>query len=316
MKKIVQVIPKGPNSILAISGVSTIFRMAQKLGLPIEYQTLSCTGTRTVQIGEFTMETDDCIQPGSEADLIIIPSVTDEPDRAIARNQDLIRWLRTMQQQGSQVVSLCTGAYLLAATGILNGQEASSHCNAIMDLRRRYPLVHWVPEKIITDHGGIYTSGGTLSSFNVLIYLLGKHYDKRIAHHIAKFIQLEYPRHSQKPFFIFANQRNHTDKKILQIQDYLEKHIDQSFTLDEIARRFGISRRSLNRKFKEATGDTPQSYMQKIKIEQAKSLLENENLSISEVVYEIGYTDGHSFRKLFKKITGLLPSEYKRRYAR
>ncbi len=316
MKRIVQVIPNGQNSIFAISGVSTIMGMAQKKGLPIDYSILSAQDNGEITVGAFSLQTDGRTNQSVKADIIIIPSIVGEPDWVLRENKDLILWLIEQEKKGAQLVSLCTGAYLLAATGLLNNKEASSHCEAISDLRRRFPLVKWVPEKIITDHAGIYTSGGTISSFNVLIYLLEKFFDKQIANNIAKIIQLEYPRKSQKPFYIFANQRNHRDEKILAIQDYLENQVGNPLNLNQVARRFGISRRSLNRKFKEATGDNPQTYIQKARIEQAKVLLESDHLSINEVIYEIGYSDGHSFRKLFRKVTGLLPSEYRKKYSR
>ena len=315
MRKIVQLIPKGRNSALAVSGVSTIFRMAQSHGLPLEYAVLSAQDSKMIQMDDFTLQADEMMKHQADIDLIIIPSLVGDPSMTLSQNEELIDWLKQMREKDTQIASLCTGAYLLAATHLLDGHEASSHFAAIDDLRQRFPLVKWMPEKIITDRDGMYTSGGTLSAFNLLIYLLGKYFDKSSAHRIAKIIQIDYPRKSQKPFYILSNQKNHADEQILQIQQYLEQHVNQSLNLNQLARQFGLSRRSLNRRFKAATGDHPLAYIQKTKVEQAKAWLEKEDITINEVIYKIGYNDGPSFRKIFKRITGMLPNEYKQKFA-
>lgn len=308
------VIPKGDNSPLAITGVSTIMHLAQSYGLPIHYQMISAHRSKSVHSGHITLNAHAKLADPVKADLILVPSIVGNPVQSLAQNQHLVDWLKDYRSRGAQIASLCTGAYLLAATGLLNGLEASSHCSAIEDLKTRFPSVKWAPEKIITDAKGLYTSGGTLSSFNVLIYLLAKHFDNEIAHKIAKFIQLDYPRNSQKPFFIVANQKNHTDELILAIQQHMEQQADVLINLDALAREFGLSRRSLNRRFKAATGDTPQTYIHRIKIEQVKQWLEHEDVTIGEAVYRIGYKDEQAFRSLFKKMTGMLPSAYQQRF--
>lgn len=311
--QIIQVLPNGENSAVAVSGVSTIFKMAQSLGLSLQYSVVSAQPSKLVRVGEFSLETANLLPQIPLPDLVIIPSIVGDPAKTIQQNESLVNWLRIAHAEGVKIATLCTGAYLLAATGLLNGLPASSHCAAIRDLQQRFPKVKWMPEKIITDQNGLYTSGGTFSSFNLLIYLLAKYFDKQIALQTARFLQIDYPRFSQKPFYIFANQKNHADKIILQIQQHLEKHWQQQFNLNEIARQFGLSRRSLNRRFKLATGNTPQAYIQKIKIEQAKVLLEKDQLSINQIMHQLGYNDELFFRKLFVKITGELPSHYRKK---
>jgi len=266
-------------------------------------------------MGPFRVTPDTTIREVKQTDLIIIsPLIFTDNQAILDENQTLIDWVRDVYQQGSEVISLCTGAYLLAATGLLDGKEASSHVSAIADLQRRYPAVIWRKEKIITDQEGLMTSGGALSSLNVLIYWLMKYYDKPTIWHIAKNLQIDYPRASQKPFYIFANQKNHTDELILQIQEYLEQHQGEAINFDELAHKYHISRRSLNRRFKNATGESLRTYQQRVLIEKAKEYLEVKSMTVQELAYTLGYVDVNSFRNLFHKITGTLPHEYQRRF--
>lgn len=315
MKKVALLIPEGKTSPLAITGASTIFRLGQQYGLPIDYRILASQKEAHLDAGKLILKTDAELDEHSFYDFLVIPSIIGSPDISLNMNRELCQYVKTAYQRGSQIVSMCTGAYLLAETGLLNGQEASSHYGAIGDLKERFPQVKWKADKIITDQDGLYTSGGTLSSFNVLIYLIEKHFDKEIAYTIARLIQMDYPRKSQKPFYIFSNQKKHEDQLILDIQNHLENALDQQINLSRICREFGISRRSLNRRFKQATGENPLSYIQRIKVEQAKRWLEGNELPINEITTNLGYQDLESFRKVFKKISGLLPSEYRRKLA-
>ncbi|MDW3647577.1 MAG: helix-turn-helix domain-containing protein [Bacteroidia bacterium] len=313
MKKLALLIPEGKSSPLAITGVSTICKLGQQYGLAIDYKILSTQKEAHLDAGKFILKSDERIEQGAFYDFLIIPSIIGPVDDSLRLNKDLCAFVKNSYEKGSKIISMCTGAYLLAETGLLDGYEASSHYAAIDDLKNRFPQVHWKADKIITDQDGLYTSGGTLSSFNVLIYLMEKYFDKEIAYSIAKVIQMDYPRNSQKPFYIFSNQKNHEDELILNIQNHLEKTLDQQISLHQICHRFGISRRSLNRRFKQATGENPQIYIQRIKVEQAKRWLESSGKHINEITTNLGYQDLESFRKVFKKISGLLPSEYRRK---
>lgn len=315
MKKMALLIPEGKTSPLAITGASTICRLGQEYGLPIEFNILSSKDEALLDAGKLILKSDARIHDAYFYDFLIIPSIIGPAQVSIDLNQELCEYVKASYQSGSNVISMCTGAFLLAETGLLNGREASSHYGAIDELKKRFPGVNWKADKIITDQDGLYTSGGTLSSFNVLIYIMEKYFDKEIAYTIAKVIQMDYPRKSQKPFYIFSNQKKHEDQLILAIQEYMEKSLDKQINLHGICLEFGISRRSLNRRFKQATGENPQTYIQRIKVEQAKRWLEGSELHINEITSNLGYTDLESFRRIFKKISGLLPSEYRRKLA-
>ncbi|HAS44853.1 MAG TPA: AraC family transcriptional regulator [Microscillaceae bacterium] len=314
MKNISILLPFGNHSI-SLSSTVTILDIAQRSGCALSYQIVSANNKQPVQMGPFRVTPDMTIREVKQTDLIIIsPLIFIDNQAILDENRALIEWVRHLYQRGSEVISLCTGAYILAATGLLAHKEASSHVSAIADLQRRYPAVTWRKEKIITDQEGLMTSGGALSSLNVLIYWLMKYYDKSTVRRIAKGLQIDYPRESQKPFYIFSNQKNHTDELILQIQEYLEEHQGEAIHFDELAHKYHISRRSLNRRFKNATGESLRTYQQRVLIEKAKEYLEAKPITIQELAYTLGYVDVNSFRNLFHKITGTLPHEYQRRF--
>lgn len=311
----VLIVPRGRNNPVSLAGMASIMHFATENGLPFTFELWGAHGTDPVRMSEFLAIPAGDMSSELKPDFIFIPPAIGPIEQALAQNKDMIEWLGNMYEQGAKLASFCMGAYFLAETGLLDGKEASSHCDAIADLRLRYPNVKWVPEKIIADQQGLYSSGGTFSSFNLLIYLLEKYGDPLVARHIARFLQLDYPRQSQVPFYRLINQQSHQDAQIQAVQQYMQEHLDQVFSLDEVATEHGLSRRSLNRRFKAATGESPQTYRQKLRVEQARRWLENGRYSVKEVVYQLGYQDEPSFRKLFKRHTGMTPMDYKRKFA-
>lgn len=314
MKNISILLPFG-NHAISIASTITILDIAQRMNCSLEYQLVAPRSKRLVDMKPFKLKADATIAEITSTDLIIIsPIVAGAQQEVLTQNQPLIDWVKAQYEAGAEVVSLCTGAYILAATGLLAGKEASSHFSAIKDLQKRFPEVLWRKEKIITEQERLITSGGALSSLNALIYWLLKYYDKRRIMTIAKNLQLEYPRASQKPFYIFANQKNHQDALVLKVQEYMEQHQGGLLNFDALAEKHHISRRSLNRRFRNATGESLRSYQQRILVERAKEYLENQTITIQELAYALGYVDVNSFRNLFHKVTGTLPYEYQKKF--
>ena len=316
MKDIVLVIPEGETSAVAITGITTVFDLANRIAGPVFHvRVASHTALSEVHLGRYGVKIDAHLDDIEQTDLVIIPPLTRQQKQGIDRNQALLRWLLRMRAEVEvELGSVCTGAYFLAATGLLNGREASSHWAWIHELKHLYPEVKWVPEYIITDTDGLYTSGGTFSAFNLILYLVEKFVGKEVAIRISKELQIDYGRSSQLPFMIFSNQKNHTDQQILEIQQFMEENFESSLRLDELSRRFGMSRRNLIRRFKAATGNTPRTYIQRLRIEEAKRILESSESNISQTMFAVGYTDVNTFRELFQRYTGLLPSQYRRKF--
>ncbi|RYZ54831.1 MAG: helix-turn-helix domain-containing protein [Sphingobacteriales bacterium] len=255
----------------------------------------------------------DClISDITKTDLIIIPSAM--PGEDSEDQQRMHDWITTQYKAGAEVASMCSGAFILASTGIMDGRSCSTHWSFADRFREMYPNVKLQPDKLVTDENGIYTNGGAYSFLNLVLYLVEKYYDRQTAIYLSKIFQIEPERNSQSAFTIFTGQKQHGDTLILEVQEYIEQHISERISVEDMSARFAIGRRNFDRRFIKATGNTPVEYAQRVKIESAKKALESCRKTVSEVMYEVGYSDVKAFREVFRRITGLSPQEYKTRY--
>lgn len=264
--------------------------------------------------GLYTVNVDCALDEVGETDLIIIPPMSGDMETAVLENREYVDWIRMQYERGAEVASLCVGAFILAETGLLNGQECSTHWKTVNEFRKKYPEVELVDYRIITDHNGLYTSGGANSYWNLLVYVVQKFTNRDIAIRTSKYFEVEIDRNNQAPFMIFEGYKLHPDEPILDAQDYIEKHYKERITIAFLSEKFNMSRRTFQRRFKAATHETVIEYLQKIRMEAAKKMLELNRLSIGEVMFEVGYNDPTAFRDVFKKITGITPSVYKSKY--
>jgi transcriptional regulator GlxA family with amidase domain len=249
-----------------------------------------------------------------KTDLIIIPAVNKDFDSSIKLNKKLIGWLKSQYDQGAEIASICTGAFLLASSGLLEGKTCSTHWAAADRFKELFPDVKLATDQLITDENRLYTNGGAFSFLNLVLYLVEKYYDRQTAIVCSKVFQIDIDRHSQSPFTIFQGQKNHGDELIQKAQEIIEKKLDERISMEYLSSKLAISRRSFDRRFIKATGNTPIEYLQRVKIEAAKKFLETSGKTINEIMYQVGYSDMKAFREVFKKVTGMSPLEYKNRY--
>lgn len=264
--------------------------------------------------GLLTVNPQTHISAISKTDLIIIPSLVGNYQKAMKGNKLLIDWIAEQYKCGAEIATMCTGTFMLASAGLLDGRNCSTHWAAANTFRTLFPNVNLQPEKVITDEYGIYTSGGAYSFLNLLIYLVEKCYDRPTAIYCSKVFQIDLERQSQSPFAIFTGQKLHGDEMVQKAQAYLESKVDEKISVEDLSSRFAIGRRNFDRRFIKATGNTPVEYAQRVKIESAKKEFENTRKTINEVMYEVGYSNSKGFRELFKKITGMSPAEYRSKY--
>lgn len=292
------------NNFMAMRGAPAVFNI-QLVGLEKE---------TPVSGGKFTVNADALIGDINKTDLIIIPAIDGNLQETVQENKDFLPWIIHQYGQGAEIASLCVGAFILAATGLVNGKKCATHWVAENEFRKLHPEVELVTERIITEEYGIYSSGGAFSYLNLILHLIEKYTNREMAMLCAKIFAIEIERSNQSRFIMFNGQKDHDDDDIRAAQEYIEKNYTEKLSVDELASTFALGRRSLERRFKKATANTVVEYIQRVKIEAAKKDLETSRKTVNEIMYDVGYSDTKAFRTTFKKITGLSPVEYKSRY--
>lgn len=263
--------------------------------------------------GQVAIEAHGKMETVTHTDLLIIPSVISIED-TLARHPTAVPWIRSIYDSGADVAAICTGAFVLAETGLLDGKTATTHWGVADLFRQRYPRVHLKPERLITESDRIFTSGGSNACFDIALYLVRKYCGDDVARKLAKSFLHDLDRTSQAPWIAFQNREMHNDKAIRKAQKQLENHYSRPFNFNTLSREIGMSRRTFERRFKAATGDSPLQYLQRIRVEAAKQMLESGDLSFDEIVYAVGYEDGSFFRKVFRQTTGLSPKRYRQKW--
>lgn len=264
--------------------------------------------------GMFSVHTDRQIKEIKKTDLVFIPALFGDMKTAIDKNKVLIPWIEEQYDKGAEIASLCVGAFLLASTGLLNGKKCSTHWGFMNEFRQMFPEVEMVEGNIVTEEKRIYSSGGANSYWNLLLYLVEKYTNRETAILASKYFAIDIDRDSQAAFAMFKGQKDHGDKEVRKAQEYIEKNIHERITIDELADKMAVSRRTFERRFKQATNNSVLEYIQRVKIEGAKRSFESSRKNINEVMFDVGYTDTKAFRTIFKRITGLTPIEYRNKY--
>lgn len=264
--------------------------------------------------GLFVVHCDVQLKDVKHTDLVFIPALFGDMQTAINKNKNLIPWIKKQYGNGSEIASLCVGAFLLASTGLLNGKKCSTHWGFQNEFREMFPDVEVVEGSIITEENRIYSSGGANSYWNLLLHLVEKYTDRETAILASKYFAIDIDRESQTAFAMFKGQKSHTDDAVKKAQYYIEKNVQEKISVDDLTEIVSVGRRSFERRFKLATNNTVLEYIQRIKVEAAKRSFESSRKNITEVMFDVGYTDTKAFRTIFKKITGLTPIEYRNKY--
>ncbi|RFZ82904.1 helix-turn-helix domain-containing protein [Mucilaginibacter terrenus] len=320
MKHVSILIPRGETS---LSNIEATYKMFTKVNEAMDrmkkppvfkVQLVGLSNETTLTNGLFIIKPDLTINDVSKTDMVIIPAVHGDMAKVISDNADFVPWLIKQYKAGAELVSLCIGAFLLASTGLLKGRSCTTHWLAADEFKLMFPDVKVMPYKIITDEGGIYTSGGAYSSLNLILYLVEKFAGRDMAIKSSKMFEIDIERNSQSLFMMFHGQKDHDDDVIKRAQDFIEHNYSGKITVDQLASTLALSRRHLERRFKKATSNTVVEYMQRVRIEAAKMSLETMRENVNEVMYNVGYTDTKAFRETFKRITGVSPIEYRNKY--
>jgi transcriptional regulator GlxA family with amidase domain len=253
--------------------------------------------------------------PDNQINLILIPSFsTDDMSQTINKNHAYIPWLKQQFQKGAEIATFCTGVFLLAATGLLNGKVATTHVDACPAFSSAFPGVILRGDKTVTEDGRLFTSGGSTSSFHLLLHLVQKYCSRDVAIKIAKIFAIDMDRQNQSYFSTFQPSRDHNDNIVAMVQQKIEANYQDAETIEELIKDVPSSRRNVLRRFKQITGIPPIEYLQQIRIEAAKKLLEQTNQHMGEVIFSSGYNDPKAFRRIFRKIVGMTPTAYREKF--
>ncbi len=228
-------------------------------------------------------------------------------------------WIHSQHADGAIVASVCTGALLLAETGLLDNLEATSHWGAVPLIQKLYPRVRLRPERVLALAGPgqrIITAGGASSWIELALYLIAHYCGRQEAVRISKVFLLGDHADGQLPFAALTRPPAHTDQVIEHCQRWIAENYDVANPVERVAAYSGLHARTFKRRFRAATGFSPLEYIQTLRVEEAKFLLESCDLAADDIGAEVGYADSASFRRLFKRLTGVTPSRYRRRYQR
>jgi transcriptional regulator GlxA family with amidase domain len=255
----------------------------------------------------------------TEADVVIVPSMEFRSERewTPGRYPKLVHWMRRMYEEGATVCSACTGANLTAETGLFDGKEATVHWMSERTFRRRHPDVLLRPDEVLVisgEGGRLITSGAATAWHDLALYLIARYVGPATAQSVARILLWEWHRDGQAAFQVFDPPTDHADAAVLAAQRAIAERYAVASPVEEMVRWSGLSPRTFNRRFQAATDFTPINYVQRIRVERAKRLLETTDQPIEEISWAVGYEDPASFRRLFKRLTGLTPGAYRQRF--
>ena len=325
MKHLSILVPQGSSVVDTIIGPYNLFKMANgyhqklnELSEPLFHIDLVGINNEPVTYQQlFSIQPTNTIESVEKTDLIIISPISGDLEKNIEANQSFIEWIKKQRiTNDAELASLCKGAFLLAETGLVNGKDCATHWTAHDLFRSKYPEVNLIPESIICEANGIYSSGGAYSILNFTLYLIERFFGRETAIWTSKISEIEFDRISQNEFIIFRGQKDHQDEQIAAAQSHIENNYNSKLNIANIADQIHLNSRSFLRRFKKATSNTPLEYIQRVRVEAAKKRLESTTDNVLEVMLSVGYNDEKAFRKTFRKYAGLSPKEYQIKYNR
>lgn len=258
----------------------------------------------------------DCsISEIDKTTLIIVPALFPPFDLSSPRADAVCEWLKAHHEKGALIASTCTGTFLLARSGLLSGKIATTNWQFAGLFRSMYPDVLLRIDRIFTEDQGIYCSGAATAFMDLCLHFIENFGSKDLARWCSKSLLVDPHRKTQAPYILYDFWKNHSDEVVLKSQEWMEEKFGEKLTIEDIAGKFGVSPRQFIRRFKKATGEPPLVYLQMTRIENAKRQLEISEDSVNEITWRVGYEDINSFRRLFKKHTGLSPREYRNKFS-
>lgn len=251
-------------------------------------------------------------------DIVIVPSVLLNADGwQPGRYPEIVTWASRMHAQGALLCSACSGVFLLAETGLFDGQDTTVHWGYAAQFSKVFPRVPLQPERVLVvagDRQQLVTSGASMTWHDLVLYLIARHVGATAAQTVARQFALQWHHDGLAPYIVFRGRIDHGDAAIVDAQSWLSTNFSIASPVEEMVRRSGLAERTLKRRFTDATGFAPIDYVQRLRVEDAKRRLERTEASADEISWQVGYEDAAFFRRLFKRVTGLTPGAYRKRF--
>lgn len=304
----------GPLEVFAYTGGMWNFLMNSPLELQFRVTVASLDGNPVVTRTGLVIQVDQCIFDVGQADFVLITSCGEDIETSLKLSAPVIPWLRQQHAQGVLLGSVCSGLALLAATGLLDGKRATTHWGLLDRMRKKFPALQLQSDQLYVEEPGIVTAGGGYAGTDLALHMVEKWCGATMARQCANAMLLDVNRESQAVFAGIQHHRMHQDERVQQIQNWLDAHFHEEINLDSLAAGYNMSPRNFKRRFKQASGDTPLRYLQKLRIEAAKRILETSDTQVERVAELVGYKDDNYFRQLFNRYTSFTPMAYRNRY--
>ncbi|WP_027329147.1 GlxA family transcriptional regulator [Marinimicrobium agarilyticum] len=277
----------------------------------LRLSTVSARGEPATTRSGLQWTPDYALADSPSPDLVYVPGFWRNPRPVIRRQPEVLDWLREQYQNGALISAVGTGCCFLAEAGLLSGKAATTHWHYFDQFQRDYPDVQLKRQYFITQAGNLYCAASVNSLADLTVHFIQRLYSKAIASHVERHFSHEIRRSYENSGYFEDAHSRHPDEDIVQIQLWLQDNYPRAISLAQVAQRFGFSSRTLNRRFKAATGQTPLEYLQEIRINNARDLLKTSNLTIGEIADKVGYQDTGYFTTLFKKQLSTTPREYR-----
>ncbi|MFI9504599.1 GlxA family transcriptional regulator [Nocardia sp. NPDC052566] len=273
------------------------------------YRVQICSGTSTVDAGTFTMQAPWGLEALAEADTIIVPGIADIDPPIPA---EVIDALRDAAARGTRIASICSGAFVLAAAGLLDGLRATTHWLAAAQLAQRYPAIEVDPNVLYIDNGQLLTSAGAAAGMDLCLHLIRRDHGSAVAADAARLSVMPLEREGGQAQFIVNDPPPAPRGSILEpLLLWMADNAAQDLTLDDLAAKAGMSSRTLNRRFREHTGTTPVQWLHRTRVRKAQHLLESTTHPVDFIASQVGFGSPTAFRDRFKRIVGTTPQSYR-----
>lgn len=252
------------------------------------------------------------------SDIVVVPSILlSAQGWRKGRYGRLVGWVERMHEAGALLCSACSGIFLLAETGIFDGRDATVHFGYAGQFRSLYPAVQIHPERVLVISGRseeLICSGASATWHDLVLYLIARHAGATTAQQLARNFALQWHQDGLTPFIVFQGKQDHGDGEITSAQQWLSGHFSVAHPIEAVIKRSKLAERTFKRRFASATGLSPIEYVQRLRIEDAKRRLERTEAPVDEISWRVGYEDPAFFRRLFKRITGMAPGAYRKRF--